>query len=370
LKSLATGLGSALLALGTLVGPGCGPSKPAGPAFGSVPVRTEVLQETTITDYDEYLASLTSRRSITLYPQVSGYIKAIRVKPGEKVESGRLLVEIDPGQQAATLRSLAASLETKKSNLAYADQNDVSSKSLVQAGLLGELDYDQRHSQKLASEADVRAGEAQLQAQEELLRFYKITAPTEGVVGDVPVKVGDYVTPQTRLTSVDQSDLIEAYVYLPIHKAEAIKPETTLQLLDDAGKVLCEEKPTFIASQVSVDTQTILVKTICPNAGQLRAAQVLKARVIWARRPGLTIPTSAATRQSGQYFAFVVEHGAKGAVVHQRPIEVGSIQGNSFVVTKGLETGTEVVISNVQKVREGVPVVPAPPPEASPDAGH
>jgi RND family efflux transporter MFP subunit len=279
-------------------------------------------------------------------------------------------VEIDPGQQAATLRSLAAGLENKKSNLAYAAQNDESSRGLVHAGLLGELDYEQRHSQKLASEAEVRAAEAQLQAKEEMLRFYRISAPTDGVVGDIPVKVGDYVTPQTRLTSVDQSELIEAYVYLPITKAAAIKPEMTLQLLDDSGKVLCEEKPSFIASQVSVDTQTILVKTICPNAGQLRAAQVLKARCVWARHPGLIIPTSAVTRQSGQYFAFVVDRGPKGAIAHQRPIEVGSIQGNAFVGTKGLEAGSEVVVSNVQKVREGVPIVSEPPPPVPPDAGH
>jgi multidrug efflux pump subunit AcrA (membrane-fusion protein) len=97
----------------------------------------------------------------------------------------------------------------------------------------------------------------------------------------------------------------------------------------------------------------------------------LKARAIWARHPGVVIPTAAVTRQSGQYFAFVVERGPKGAVAHQHPIEVGPIQGNAFTVIKGLEPGTEVVVSNIQKVREGVPILPeAPPPAATPDAGH
>jgi RND family efflux transporter MFP subunit len=345
---------------------GAAPQGGAG-GFGPMPVGVAHLVETQVTEFDSYLASLTSRRSITLYPQVAGYVRAIRVKPGDRVMAGALLVAIDPGQQSATLRSLEANLQTKKANLAYAVQNDQSSRELAQAGLLGQLDYEQRHSQRLAAETDVKAAEAQVQAQGDLLRFYNITAPSDGIVGDVPVKIGDYVSQQTRLTSVDQDKLIEAYVYIPTTKANAIKPDTAIQLVDDSGTPVCEQKPSFIAPQVSVDTQTVLVKTICPNDGVLRAAQVLQARVIWARHPGVTIPTAAVTRQSGQYFAFVVDRsGPQGAVVHQRPIDVGAIQGNAFVVTKGLATGDEVVVTNVQKVRDGMPIAPQ---ESAPDAG-
>jgi RND family efflux transporter MFP subunit len=329
-----------------------------GGGFGAMPARVVKLPEKTLTDFDEYLASLTSRRSITLYPQVSGIVRGIHARPGEGVHAGAVLIDIDPGQQAATLRSLAANLQTKRANLAYAVQNDESSKQLLNAGVLGQLDYQQRRSQHLSAEADVKAAEEQMQGQSDLLRFYTITAPSDGVVGDVPVKIGDYVNPQTRLTSVDQDKLIEAYVYVPISKANAIKPDTTLQLVDDQGKTICEEKPSFISPQVSVDTQTVLVKTICPNAGDLRAAQVLKARIIWGRHPGVTVPVDAVTRQSGQYFAFVIERGPGGAIAHQRPIEVGLIQDNEFVVTKGLEPGTEVVVSNIQKIHDGAPIMP------------
>ena len=166
---------------------------------------------------------------------MSGYVRKIPVKPGDKVAGGALLVAIDPGQQAAALKSIQAGLETKRANLAYAAQNGESSQNLMNEGLLGQLDYQQRHSQRLAAETEVRAGEAQVQAQSELLRFYNITAPSDGTVGDVPVKVGDYVTPQTRLTSVDQDKLIEAYVYVPITKTDAIKPTSVIQLLDEKG---------------------------------------------------------------------------------------------------------------------------------------
>jgi membrane fusion protein, multidrug efflux system len=320
---------------------------------------------------------LTSRHSVTLYSQVTGIVQALGAKPGADVKAGSMLVQIDPAQQASTLRSLEASLETKKANLAYAVQNDESSKGLVKSGLLSELDYDQRHSQRVSAEADIRTGQAQLQAQGDLLRYYRITAPTDGVVGDVPVKVGDYVTPQTRLTSVDQDNLIEAYVYIPVGRVPSIKPDTTISLVGDDGKVVCNEKPSFISPQVNVDTQSVLVKTICPNDGVLRAAQVVKARLVWAKHESLMVPTSAVTRQAGQYFVYVAgaaPAGQTGEVAHQVPIKVGVIQGNAFVVTGGLSPGDLVITTEIQKLHDGSPVSRLPdtpePASSSATSGH
>jgi RND family efflux transporter MFP subunit len=351
---------------------GCHPAEEGSQDFGAMPVRVQKLAPTLVADQDEYLASLTSRHSITLYAQVSGYIQATLVKPGQEVKAGALLVQIDPAQQASTLRSLQASLETKKANLAFAVQNDESSKGLAKSGLLSELDYDQRHSQRVAAESDVRTGEAQVQAQSDLLRYYRIVAPSDGVVGDVPVKVGDYVTPQTRLTSVDQDNLIEAYVYVPVARVSRIKPDTTVALVGDDGKVVCEQTPTFISPQVSVDSQSILVKTICPNDGALRASQVLKARLIWGRHKSLTVPTPAVVRQAGQYFVFVLrsgEPGQTGSVARQVPIKVGGIEDNAFEVTSGLAEGAEVITSHIQKLHDGSPVTrQEEPPPAAPNA--
>jgi RND family efflux transporter MFP subunit len=342
--------------------PACHNAAEAQPqAAPPTPVNVVRLAQKLINDEDEYLGSLTSRRSITLYSQVSGYIRQIAAKPGDKVREGSLLIAIDPGQQAATLRSLAASLETRKATRDFAVHNDESSKNLAASGLLSDLEYQQRHSLRATAEADVKMAEAQLQAQADLLRYYRITAPGDGVMGDVPVKIGDYVTPQTRLTSVEQDNLVEAYVYIPIHRAASLQPETRIALLGDDGRTICEEKPSFVSPQVNVDTQTILVKTICPNDGRLRSAQVLKARMIWARKPGLTVPTSVVTRQAGQYFVFVIETGEGGALVaKQKPITVGAIQGNEFVVTGGLTPGVEIVGSSIQKIHDGSAVARLP----------
>jgi RND family efflux transporter MFP subunit len=350
---------------------GCHHEAPAGGGYGPMPVSVVKLKTEEVTDEDEYLASLTSRHSITLYAQVTGYIQAIGVKPGQEVKAGALLVQIDPAQQASTLRSLQAGLETRKANLSFAVQNDESSKGLVKSGLLSELDYDQRHSQRVSAEAELRTAEAQVEAQGDLLRYYRITAPTTGLVGDVPVKIGDYVTPQTRLTSVDQDNLIEAYVYIPVARVKSMTPETTVTLVGEDGKALCDEKPSFVSPQVNVDTQTVLVKAICRNEGALRAAQVLKARLVWQKHDGLTVPTSSVTRQAGQYFVYVLgigESAEAGNVARQVPIKVGAIRENSFIVTGGLSAGNEVITSGIQKLHDGAPVsrlADGPPPATS-----
>jgi RND family efflux transporter MFP subunit len=343
-----------------LVAVACDAPKAARPGLGPLPAAVERLVQQSVPEFDEYLASVTSRRAITLFPQVSGYVRAIRAKSGDKVVRGRVLVDIDPGPQVATLESLQATLANKRAALSYAAKEDQRSRALVAAGVLSRLDYDQRHNALLTAEADVRAATAQVRAQADQLQFYRVSAPTEGVLGDVPVKIGDYVGPQTRLTSISQAHFVEAYIYVPVAKANAIKPEANVELLDDRGRALCREHPSFVSPDVSVETQTVLVKAVCPNKGSLRSSEVVRARVIWEERPGVTVPISAVTRLSGQYFAFVAVRGPKGTIARQRAITVGGMRGNDFVVREGLRPGMEVVVSNIQKMRDGTPIRPLP----------
>jgi multidrug efflux pump subunit AcrA (membrane-fusion protein) len=91
--------------------------------------------------------------------------------------------------------------------------------------------------------------------------------------------------------------------------------------------------------------------------------------MIWSRRPGLTVPTVDVTRQAGQYFVFVVEAGPDGSLVaRQKPITVGAIVGNDFVVTGGLAPGVEIVGSSIQKIHDGSPIARLPT-EPQPGAG-
>jgi RND family efflux transporter MFP subunit len=224
---------------------------------------------------------------------------------------------------------------------------------------MSKQDHDQTLSDRDVARADLRAAEAQIQAQASQLRFFTIAAPFDGVVGDVPVKLGDLVTTATKVTTVDQNAVLEAYVNVPVERAADLRPDSRIEILDARGGVIGESRVTFISDQASADTQSVLIKGLFANATALRAAQYVRARVVWSTRPGLLLPTLAVVRQSGQTFAFVAKPEGGGSVARQRSVTLGAIDGNDYVVVAGLEPGERVIVSAVQKLRDGAPVTQA-----------
>ena len=105
----------------------------------------------------------------------------------------------------------------------------------------------------------------------------------------------------------------------------------------------------------------MLAKAALDRPGTFRTDQFVRARVVWRSAPGLTIPLVAVTRINGRFFAFVAEPGEGGATVaRQRPIELGPLTGNDYVVRKGLTAGERLIVSGVQKIGDGAPVAPTP----------
>ena len=87
--------------------------------------------------------------------------------------------------------------------------------------------------------------------------------------------------------------------------------------------------------------------------------QYLRARIVWGQQPALTVPVVAVSRLAGQHFAFVAEPAGQGFVARMKPISVGAIVGNDYVITSGLKAGERVIVSNTQKIGDGAPVKPS-----------
>jgi RND family efflux transporter MFP subunit len=185
-----------------------------------------------------------------------------------------------------------------------------------------------------------------------------VTAPTAGIVGDIPVREGDRVTKATVLTSIDANAGLEVYINVPVQQAPRVRLGLPVRIVDDTGSTIAEEKINFVSPSVDDKTQTVLVKTPVTVPGTLRTDQYVRTFVIWSTEPGLTIPVTAVTRINGQWFAFVAEpgEGGKGLVARQRSVELGPVVGNSYTVAKGLKAGEKLISEGIQKVRDGAPV--------------
>jgi RND family efflux transporter MFP subunit len=332
----------------------------------AVQVRLAEVEATTVLDTSEYVATLRSRRSITLQPQTDGQIRRIFVRSGDLVKAGAVIMQIDPSQQEASLRSQEATRVARQADLSYARQQHERMAALFEEGVVSRSQLDQARSAHDAARAQADALEAQVNEQTVRLRYYRITAPADGQVGDIPVREGDYVTPQTTLTTIDRNERLEAYVSVPVERAAGLRLGIPVLIVDRSGATLATSRVFFISPQVDDETQSLLVKATVDNpGGRLRAEEFVRARVVWSTYEAPVVPTTAVTRLNGLPFIFVAE-GREGALVaRQRPVQLGAIFRNDYVVRKGIEPGERVVVSGAQKLRDGAPVAPASPPSGS-----
>lgn len=353
---------SLLILLGALLfSAACGNSKEAKAAPPqAMPVKVQTAKAEKIDDTTEYVATLKSRDSAVVMPQVEGIITQIFVHSGERVVDGAPLMQIDPTKQQATVQSEEHAKAAQLAQLKWAQQNYDRVSGLANAGVVSRQDLDQARATLDAAQSQLRSLDAQVNEQQVQLHYYRVVAPRAGIVGDVPVRVGDRVVTTTTLTTVDRPGSLEAYIYVPVEKAAQLKLNLPVQIVDGEGNLLATSRITFLSPQVDTATQTVLAKATIANSNDtLRTAQVIRARVVWGSLQKPVVPVVAVSRIGGVYFAFVAEPDQKGGyVVHQKPLQIGQIVGNDYVVLDGVKPGDKVIVSGTQFLVDGIPVVP------------
>jgi RND family efflux transporter MFP subunit len=326
----------------------------------AMPVKVLEAHPVPVNDASDYVATLKSRDSAVIMPQVEGQVTQIFVHSGDKVAPGSTLMEIDPLKQQATVKSQESSKAAQLANLQWTQQQYERAQGLFAAGVVSKQDLDQAKSARDAAQAQLDSLDAQVREQEVQLHYYKVTAPWSGIVGDIPVHVGDRVTTTTQLTTVDKPGTLEVYVYVPIERSGQLKMNLPVDVLNSDGKTIAQSRVSFISPQVDNTTQTVLMKARVANSNDaLRQSQFIRARVIWGTHQNSVVPILSVTRLAGQYFAFVAEPQAGGSfIAHQKPLKVGQTVGNDYEVQDGIKSGDKVIISGTQFLVDGMPVIP------------
>ena len=337
-------------------------------------MKVEAAHVGRIEDATEYVATLKSLRSTAIQPQIDGQITQIFVKSGDHVAEGAPLAQIDPRRQQAAVSSQEGELAARQADVGFARQQYQRSTDLFAAGAISKQEVEQAQTALQTAEAHLRGLGAQVQEQQVQLRYYTVSAPTAGIIGDVPARVGNQVTTQTVLTTIDQNATLEVQVQVPIERASDLRNGLPLLILSsDGSEKVAATTVNFVSPRVDGETQSVLVKGTVPNPdGVMRPSQYVRARIVWKTVEGLLIPVTAVLRVSGQFFAFVAEESnggqpgadpsgrgsTPGTVARQKPIVVGQIAGDSYVVRSGLKPGDRVVVSGVQRLADGAPIAP------------
>ena len=337
----------------------CG--KPAAPQTGAapqaMPVKVETVAAASVPQFDQYISTIKSRRSATINPQVDGNLVRIVAHSGDRVRAGQVLMEIDPSKQEATV---ASSRATEQQKLAVYQYNQIElerQRKLFEQGVTSRDALDQAEQAYKNSKADYESSTATTATQQRQLGYYRIAAPFDGIVGDIPVHLGDYVSPTTLLTTVDENRDLEAYIYIPTERASLVRRGLKVELTDTSGKLLDRTAIDFVSPQVDNGLQGILAKA--PVHGTLlRNQQLVQARVIWTTLPKPVVPILAVSRLGGQTFVYVAQNQNGKYFARQRPITVGDAVGNNYSVLDGLQNGEKVIVSGTQFLMDGAPVQP------------
>lgn len=385
----------------------CGGPPPQMMAPQAVPVQVQAVQPSALAESSEFIGALEAEQRVTLRPEVAGRISQIFVAAGSAVNPGQPIVQLRPDQAQAQVAGAAAGaqvaqfgreaaqaqveaaqaqVDRAESEVQLAQVEFGRTERLVSSGALSRQDLDNARNrlevaqaaQRQATEslraaqaelqqanAAVSQAQAQVNVNQESLGFTQVAAPVAGIVGDVPVRVGDFVNAGQTITTLIQNQELFLRIQVPSNRASQLRLGLPVELLNsETGEALTTGSLSFIAPDVDGAAQSILVKARFANpAGRLRDGQFVRARIIWNTTETLLVPTVAVSRLAGQSFVFVAtdqptEDGQTQTVASQRPVTLGTIQGNRYQVVTGLQPGDAVVVSNILSLQDGVPIAP------------
>ena len=276
--------------------------------------------------------------------------------------------------------------DSAQAQVNLAQVNYERAKFLLESGAIGKFRYDQaetdletkknqlneaKNSIQAAeaairqAEANIRQAQAQVETAAVSVGFKQIVSPISGVVGDLPVKQGDYVTMGEAIATITRNDVLDLRISVPSRRSGQLQLGMMVELLDPGTqKTLSKGAINFISPNVDTNLQTILIKARFPNTGSnLRDGQQVEARIVWNNEPGILIPTTAISRVGSKSFVFVEEQkestdGKTQPIVRQRPIQLGNIQEANYQVLEGLEVGDSIAVSNILKLRDGAAIQP------------
>jgi len=389
-------------------------------------VKVKELKNTKIINSSDYLGFFLSNKSIDLYPKVSTYISEIHVKAGQKVSRDQLLFSFDSRESEARVKTQEANLDLIKNKLEAVQESLNSQKSEFE-GTKAELEfekvrfkrYNELYRKQLISKdqwndrkkklvlskkkldsskaklMEKRAEFKQIKSELEQKRYrlkaeqskfsdYSLRATFDGIIGDIPVKQGNFVDSSTKLGSLINIDLLEIKLEIPVEKASLLDQESYLEIFDLRNQVLGKSKISFISPSVDKDSQTVLIKSSYKNKGHLlKDQQKIRTRIVWEEKKGLKIPSEAVKKEGTNSFVFVLkeintkkylearkEKIAKSSrkskkkvnsqfvpreiyLVHKTAVKLDYLDDYSYFVVSGLKENEKIVSSEIERLRDG-----------------
>ncbi|MEG4322750.1 MULTISPECIES: efflux RND transporter periplasmic adaptor subunit [unclassified Microcoleus] len=304
-----------------------------------------------------------SQNTLQQYIQKQTSAQANLLEAQRRLEQRQKNRQTQIQQRTAALQQQREALRQQQ-NGARPEEIAASEAEVAQAkARLAQLANGTRQEQIDRAQAQVAQAAAQARGFEIQLQETAVIAPFAGVIGDIPVKVGDYLKKGDPIATLTENKLLDLRLSIPLERQPQLRLGLPVEMLDDRGKAIAIGQISFISPNVSANSQTILAKATFPNPnGELLNLQFVKAKVIWKEQPGILVPVIAVTRLGGQTFVFTAQKpeqqkpGMPPLIARQKPVKLGTIQGNNYQVIEGLQAGEKVIVAGILNLTDGAPI--------------
>ncbi len=354
---------------------GCKPAAqqaPPAPPTMSVKVSHPLAKE--IVDYDEFTARLSAVNSVEIRARVNGYLDKVNFTDGALVKKGDLLFVIDPRPYQADLDRAKASLETAKTQMALADNDNKRALELMQSKAISAEEFDRRSKALAVASAAVRIADANVETSQLNLAYTSILAPIDGRLGRALITEGNLVTGDakdaTLLTTLVSVDPI--YAYIDVDEATVLKYQDLDRqglrknnnghipidlALGNSETFAYKGSIDFIDNQIDSTTGTLHARAVIPNPDRnLIPGAFARMRVTGSGKyTGMLIPDFAISTDQDKKIVYVV--GAD-KMIQTREVTPGRLMNGLRVIRSGLDETDLVVLDHLQMIRPGMPVSP------------
>ncbi|MEB3342678.1 efflux RND transporter periplasmic adaptor subunit [Okeania sp.] len=271
-----------------------------------------------------------------------------------RLENGTRPEEIAQAEaEVAEVRSNLEELQngTRPEEIARAEAEVAETRSNLE-----ELQNGTRSEEIAQAEAEVRAALAEVENWEAELDNMVVVAPFAGVIGDMVVKIGDFVNDGDTITTVTENQVLDVNLPIPLERREDLRLGLPVEIRSSEDKILGVGKVSFISPTVS-DSQTVLVKVDVDNrAGNLKDGQFVQVNAIWEQRQAVVVPMTAVVFEGETRFVYLLEGEGEQQKAKRQIIELGLVQGDMTEVVSGLVSGDKLIVSGLQKLNDGAAV--------------
>ncbi|MBO7138614.1 MAG: efflux RND transporter periplasmic adaptor subunit [Bacteroidaceae bacterium] len=319
----------------------------------------------------KFSAKMKGQTDVTITPQVSGQLMQICVSEGQQVKKGQTLFIIDQRNARLELEAAEANLAAALASENSAKLEYESNKNLFEKNIVSRYMLDNSENSYKQAQATVTQSRAQVNRAKVNLSFCTITAPVTGLIGEIPVRTGDQVSPGSQLTMVSgntQMDaefsvaesLIEDMVSAGAKASDKAKimasmPDVTF-VMKNGTKYQHKGRFSSLTGMVNATTGTIACKATFPNPeGQLFSGIQGTVVIPFNEEGVIVVPQVAVVKLQDKQLVYKVKADSTATAVDVTTQDVGN--GEDCIVTSGLNVGDKIVTVGANNVQEGQKVL-------------